>query len=66
MPSLQWVGKDKVVNHHLDVSFQVLNKMSSFSALEEMLTDIINDRHLISGGQPESVFEQAWRQIDAG
>jgi len=27
---------------------------------------IINDRHLISGGQPAAVFEQALRQIAAG
>jgi predicted DsbA family dithiol-disulfide isomerase len=27
---------------------------------------IINDRHLISGGQPSAVFEQALRQIAAG
>jgi predicted DsbA family dithiol-disulfide isomerase len=27
---------------------------------------IINDRHLISGGQPVEVFEQALRQIAAG
>jgi predicted DsbA family dithiol-disulfide isomerase len=26
---------------------------------------IINDRHLISGGQPVAVFEQALRQIYA-
>jgi predicted DsbA family dithiol-disulfide isomerase len=26
---------------------------------------IINDRHLISGGQPVEVFEQALRQIAA-
>jgi predicted DsbA family dithiol-disulfide isomerase len=26
---------------------------------------IINDRHLISGGQPAEVFEQALRQIAA-
>jgi len=26
---------------------------------------IINDRHLISGGQPAAVFEQALRQIAA-
>jgi hypothetical protein len=25
MPTLQWVGKGKVVNHHLDVPFRVLN-----------------------------------------
>jgi predicted DsbA family dithiol-disulfide isomerase len=27
---------------------------------------VINDRHLISGGQPAAVFEQALRQIAAG
>jgi predicted DsbA family dithiol-disulfide isomerase len=26
---------------------------------------IVNDRHLISGGQPSAVFEQALRQIAA-
>lgn len=26
MPTLQWVGKDKVVNHHLDVPFRVLKQ----------------------------------------
>ena len=27
---------------------------------------IVNDRHLIQGGQPPEVFEQALRQIAAG
>jgi predicted DsbA family dithiol-disulfide isomerase len=27
---------------------------------------IINERHLISGGQPVEVFEQALRQIASG
>lgn len=32
MPTLTWVGKDKVVNHHHDVPFRVLNKQYSFTA----------------------------------
>ncbi len=32
MPTLHWVGKDKVVNHHHDVPFRVLNKVSTFAA----------------------------------
>lgn len=32
MPTLHWVGKDKVVNHHHDVPFRVLNKVSTFTA----------------------------------
>jgi adenine-specific DNA-methyltransferase len=30
MPTLHWVGKEKVVNHHHDVPFRVLNKEYSF------------------------------------
>jgi adenine-specific DNA-methyltransferase len=32
MPTLTWVGKDKVVNHHLDVPFRVLQRESHFDA----------------------------------
>ena len=32
MPTLTWVGKDKVVNHHLDVPFRVLQHESHFDA----------------------------------
>lgn len=32
MPTLTWVGKDKVVNHHHDVPFRVLKKQKRFDA----------------------------------
>ena len=32
MPILHWVGKDKVVNHHHEVPFRVLNTQSSYGA----------------------------------
>jgi len=32
MPSLNWIGKDKVVNHHLDVPFRILDHKYGFSA----------------------------------
>ncbi|QHD09135.1 MULTISPECIES: site-specific DNA-methyltransferase [Pseudomonas] len=34
MPTLHWVGKDKVVNHHHDVPFRLLNKQYTFKANE--------------------------------
>jgi adenine-specific DNA-methyltransferase len=34
MPTLTWVGKDKVVNHHHDVPFRVLRHESHFEAPE--------------------------------
>jgi adenine-specific DNA-methyltransferase len=34
MPTLHWVGKDKVVNHHHDVPFRLLDKQYTFTASE--------------------------------
>ncbi len=30
MPTLEWIGKDKVVNHHLDVPYRVLERQYSY------------------------------------
>ena len=30
MPNLHWIGKEKVVNHHLDVSFRVFDKQYTY------------------------------------
>lgn len=35
MPTLHWIGKDKVVNHHHDVPFSVLDKVETFNAPED-------------------------------
>ncbi len=32
MPTLDWIGKKKVVNHHLDVPFKVLENKYTYSA----------------------------------
>lgn len=30
MPTLNWIGKDKVVTHHQDVPYRVLDKQYTF------------------------------------
>lgn len=30
MPTLHWIGKDKVINHHMDVPFKVLEHAYGF------------------------------------
>ena len=30
MPTLHWIGKEKVINHHMDVPFRVLDKIYDF------------------------------------
>lgn len=32
MPTLNWIGKDKVVNHHLDVPYKTLEKQYTFAS----------------------------------
>ncbi len=32
MPTLEWIGKDKVVNHHLEVPYQVLEERYTYNA----------------------------------
>lgn len=32
MPTLNWIGKDKVVNHHLDVPFCTLEKQYTYAS----------------------------------
>ena len=54
MPTLHWVGKEKVVNHHHDVPFRVLNKVSSFRAPEGTPVNS-NDNRIIHGDNLEAL-----------
>ncbi|PMS16550.1 type III restriction endonuclease subunit M [Trinickia dabaoshanensis] len=54
MPTLHWVGKDKVVNHHHDVPFRLLDKQYSFSAKESTPTNSTNNR-IIHGDNLEAL-----------
>ena len=39
MPTLHWIGKDKVINHHLDVPFKVLEHSYGFDNGEQTQQD---------------------------
>ena len=32
MPTLEWIGKDKVINHHQEVPFRILDKKYTYNA----------------------------------
>ena len=32
MPTLDWIGKEKVVNHHLEAPYRVLEKQYTYNA----------------------------------
>lgn len=54
MPTLHWVGKDKVVNHHHDVPFRLLDKQYSFTATEGTPANSTNNR-IIKGDNLEAL-----------
>lgn len=38
MLTLEWIGKDKVVNHHLDVPYRVLERQYSYVSIQTRAT----------------------------
>lgn len=54
MPTLQWVGKNKVVNHHHDVPFRLLNKQYSFTAKDGTPANSTSNR-IIHGDNLEAL-----------
>lgn len=54
MPILHWVGKDKVVNHHHDVPFRLLDKQYTFTANEGTPANS-NANHIIHGDNLEAL-----------
>lgn len=49
MPTLNWIGKDKVVNHHLEVPFHVLERQYSFDAEGRHVEDNGSENMIIHG-----------------
>jgi len=46
MPTLEWIGKNKVINHHLDVPYQVLEEKYTFNKSETSGNKIIKGDNL--------------------
>ncbi len=55
MPTLNWIGKDKVVNHHQDVPFKVLEHKYGFNEKGEHKTQIKSDNKIIHGDNLEAL-----------
>lgn len=55
MPTLEWIGKDKVVNHHQEVPFRILDKKYTFHA-ESSENMIIHRNNLLA---PKSFLPQS-------
>lgn len=50
MPTLHWIGKDKVINHHLDVPFRVLEHKYNYRLNDDLKTQAeISGNKIIHG-----------------
>lgn len=49
MPTLEWIGKDKVINHHLDVPYRVLERKYSFDEGGQHEEDNSSENMIIHG-----------------
>ena len=55
MPTLEWIGKDKVINHHQEVPFRVLERQYSFDESGQHAEDNGSENMIIHGDNLEAL-----------
>lgn len=55
MPTLNWIGKDKIINHHQEVQYKVLNHEYGFSENEKTKTTTNSGNLIINGDNLEAL-----------
>lgn len=55
MPTLDWIGKEKVINHHNEVPFRILNRKYSYDTTGEHLEDSRSENKIIHGDNLEAL-----------
>jgi len=55
MPTLNWIGKDKVVNHHMDVPYKILEHSYGFENGEQSQSQTNSGNKIIHGDNLEAL-----------
>lgn len=55
MPTLEWIGKDKVVNHHQEVPYRVLERQYSYDEAGQHTEDNGSENMIIHGDNLEAL-----------
>ena len=70
MPTLHWIGKEKVINHHMDVPFKVLEHSYGFNNGEQSAQHTGSGNKIIHGDNLEALKallpEYLWRFRPSG
>ncbi len=55
MPTLEWIGKDKVINHHLDVPYRVLDHQYTYGEASQTDVELPDGNKIIRGDNLEAL-----------
>ena len=55
MPTLEWIGKSKVINHHQEVPFRVLERQYSYDEQGQHEEDNGSENMIIRGDNLEAL-----------
>ncbi|MCG1024563.1 hypothetical protein [Dehalobacter sp.] len=55
MPTLEWIGKDKVINHHLEVPYRVLEHQYTYIGNRQTEEEITDGNKIIRGDNLEAL-----------
>jgi adenine-specific DNA-methyltransferase len=55
MPTLNWIGKDKVINHHMDVPYKILEHQYGFDNGEQSTSETSSGNKIIHGDNLEAL-----------
>lgn len=55
MPTLEWIGKDKVINHHQDVPYRILERKYSYDEVGQHPYDNGSENKIIKGDNLEAL-----------
>ena len=55
MPTLEWIGKDKVVNHHQEVPYRVLERQYNYDEAGQHAEDNGSKNMIIHGDNLEAL-----------
>lgn len=55
MPTLNWIGKDKVINHHMDVPYRILEHSYGFDNGKQTKTETNSGNKIIHGDNLEAL-----------
>ena len=55
MPTLNWIGKEKVINHHLDVPYKILEHSYGFDNGKQTDSETNSGNKIIHGDNLEAL-----------